>query len=302
MKMRVIISGIFLMLISGLWGCDWVDYFNVSDNDVFQETEATILYTGEPAVDGCDWVVVINEKSYHPQNLPDEFQEENLNVQIRYKLTDEDFVCGFSSIPEIFIHSIERLDQDLVTGTVMDYTGLDGCGFVIELDNGEKLEPAQVVPEYTFVDGRRVKLSYTPLDGMGSICMVGTIVRIDYIENIGCTPLTRLDTGDDASEFVRDPFEVNQVEINGNCLKINVSYSGGCAEHEFKLLWYPNRCGTPPEMLELVHNANGDLCEAYPSETVSFDLSQLCNGNKNNVEFTLRAGDYSQTFTYKRTD
>jgi PKD repeat protein len=68
-------------------------------------------------------------------------------------------------------------------GTVADYTGLDGCGLVIQLDNGEVLEPQQIVPEFTLKDGQRVVLSYTEIPS-ASICMVGKIVRIDCIREI----------------------------------------------------------------------------------------------------------------------
>ena len=68
-------------------------------------------------------------------------------------------------------------------GTVVDYTGLDGCGLLIQLDNGEVLEPQQIVPEFTLKDGQRVVLSYTEMPS-ASICMVGKIVRIDCIREI----------------------------------------------------------------------------------------------------------------------
>lgn len=71
-----------------------------------------------------------------------------------------------------------------LTGTVMDYTGMDGCGLLINLDNGETLEPAEVVPNFVLKEGQRVRLSYTELTDRASICMVGKIVRIDCIEEL----------------------------------------------------------------------------------------------------------------------
>lgn len=66
----------------------------------------------------------------------------------------------------------------MVKGVVKDYTGLDGCGFVIELNSGEILEPA-FVHDTTFVfhDNQKVWLSYKPLSA-ASICMVGEIVEV----------------------------------------------------------------------------------------------------------------------------
>jgi PKD repeat protein len=71
-----------------------------------------------------------------------------------------------------------------LTGTVMDYTGLDGCGLLIILDNGEALQPAEVVPNFVLKDGQRVRLSYTELTDRAGICMKGKLVRIDCIEEI----------------------------------------------------------------------------------------------------------------------
>ena len=71
------------------------------------------------------------------------------------------------------------------TGTVRDYTGLDGCGFVIELDYGPILEPVIVDTPFVFKDYQRVRLSYNELPDMASICMVGIIAEITCIEEIG---------------------------------------------------------------------------------------------------------------------
>jgi PKD repeat protein len=71
-----------------------------------------------------------------------------------------------------------------LTGTVKDYTGLDGCGLMIVLDNGEALEPVEIVPGFALEAGQRVRLSYTELTDRASICMAGKIVRIDCITEL----------------------------------------------------------------------------------------------------------------------
>lgn len=71
-----------------------------------------------------------------------------------------------------------------LTGTVEDFTGLDGCGLLIRLDNGELIEPAEMVPDFELKNGQRVRLSYTELTDAASICMAGKIARIDCIEEM----------------------------------------------------------------------------------------------------------------------
>lgn len=90
-------------------------------------------------------------------------------------------------------------DSCSTLATVRDLSGLDGCGFVFELSDGTRLEPAIVFycgtpplpkevtlnPLYDFdlVDGKRVRISYTPA-AAGSVCMAGTPVTITCISEV----------------------------------------------------------------------------------------------------------------------
>ena len=82
--------------------------------------------------------------------------------------------------------------------TIRDMRGLDGCGFVLELDNGEKLEsvytygfcgtpplPAPIIDQVTFADGKRVSIAFNVLPDRASICMVGKVVEITCISEAG---------------------------------------------------------------------------------------------------------------------
>jgi hypothetical protein len=86
-----------------------------------------------------------------------------------------------------------------IQATVRDLTGLDGCGFVFELNDGTRLEPQRLMycgtpplaPEVTndplydfeFVDGKKVTISYEPVEG-ASICMVGLMVKITCLTEL----------------------------------------------------------------------------------------------------------------------
>ncbi len=69
-------------------------------------------------------------------------------------------------------------------GTVLDYSGLDACGLVIQLDEGPILEPVEIVPDFVLRPGQRVMLSFTELSNFASACMAGKIVRIDCIQEV----------------------------------------------------------------------------------------------------------------------
>lgn len=84
-----------------------------------------------------------------------------------------------------------------IFATVRDLTGLDGCGFVFELDDGSRLEPVRVyrtlalftqpppyspLEEFPLREGQRVRLAYRLEAAAGSICMVGPVVFVTCIE------------------------------------------------------------------------------------------------------------------------
>lgn len=78
-----------------------------------------------------------------------------------------------------------------------------------------------------------------------------------------------------------DMLFVESAGIKDDKLIVHVSYSGGCARHDFRLTWDGTLAeSAPPQaLLSLSHNANGDLCKAYLRERVVFDLSPHFEGN-----------------------
>ena len=82
---------------------------------------------------------------------------------------------------------------------VRNYTGLDGCGYVFELEDGTRLEPIRVLfcgtppvpkeqledPLYNFlpIDGKEVLIDYE-ISTSPSICMLGQTVRITCLTEI----------------------------------------------------------------------------------------------------------------------
>lgn len=71
-----------------------------------------------------------------------------------------------------------------------------------------------------------------------------------------------------------DPYTILSFERVGTLLFVEVQYAGGCEKHNFALIgtgqWYDQ-----PDIIPflLVHDANGDLCEALITETLVFDFS-----------------------------
>jgi hypothetical protein len=94
-----------------------------------------------------------------------------------------------------------------VEATVRNLTGLDGCGFIFELENGAKLEPLRQLYcgtpplpkevtedplfDFEWVNGKKVRIGYEETKAL-SICMAGPVVKI--------TCLTEVDTSGETPE------------------------------------------------------------------------------------------------------
>ena len=79
----------------------------------------------------------------------------------------------------------------------------------------------------------------------------------------------------DGRDYGDDPYVANSAAIDGDQLTISVSYAGGCRNHIFTLVISESFLESDPVRLPVVlaHEANGDPCEAYPTESRVFDLA-----------------------------
>ncbi|NMB82261.1 MAG: hypothetical protein GYA14_10630 [Ignavibacteria bacterium] len=99
----------------------------------------------------------------------------------------------------------------------------------------------------------------------------------------------KLINGNNTDIVKRDMLSVNAASINKDEIKFNVSYSGGCKEHSIELYAFKEIQKTNPAQVTLLlsHNANNDMCEAYLTKTVSFNLSNL----KSHLKSTYNISD-----------
>jgi hypothetical protein len=68
-------------------------------------------------------------------------------------------------------------NEGYVKATVINYN-LDGCGWMIELEDKTKKEVSEGIPETFKVEGKKVWAKFSPVKGMNSICMAGQIVNL----------------------------------------------------------------------------------------------------------------------------
>lgn len=88
--MRAIVY--LLILVIGISSCEKDDDSLGTDWE-----EGVVYFTGEPAVDGCGWLLLSEGESYHLKNLDEEFKIDGLNVWFRYDDLDETYTCGLGA-------------------------------------------------------------------------------------------------------------------------------------------------------------------------------------------------------------
>ena len=91
-----------------------------------------------------------------------------------------------------------------------------------------------------------------------------------------------------------DDFTIKNVVREGDMLKIDVQYVGGCKDHAFDILWNGGIMESSPCQVNLIvsHDAKGDDCLEPVNETLEINLKNLY-GNDSSDAFTCLINTYS---------
>lgn len=180
---------------------------------------------------------------------------------------------------------------------------VDGCGWIVFIDS-VSYHPVNLGEDFQIPDlPVLIKYVADPEEfrcGRGGISYPS--IRITEIrKNAGEVEMLREGEWD---KYAMDPFHLDSAYVENDWLMMQVSYSGGCREHEFHL-WKlpPNALVPPPVELALSHDSNGDLCEAYITRWLIYSLVPLRERGKHEITFLLRGSPemsaYFGKYTYK---
>ena len=106
----------------------------------------------------------------------------------------------------------------------------------------------------------------------------------------------------DAQEYANAPSDqltINGLEINNNCLKVNFS-SGGCSGETWALKLIDSGDileSSPPQRNLRLSLKNEELCKAYITKELTFDISNL-QVDGNIVQLNLTNSDLSILYKY----
>lgn len=94
----------------------------------------------------------------------------------------------------------------------------------------------------------------------------------------------------DGFSFTADTY-TDSYFVDGDSLFVTAGYGGGCEDHEFQLMWDGEFVDGDEASLYLIHDANGDSCEAYATQILKFNLSSVRHAYES--EFGSAEGDLS---------
>ena len=97
-----------------------------------------------------------------------------------------------------------------------------------------------------------------------------------------------------------DPFQIKDAQQIGDYIVMDVSYSGGCEEHIFRLETRGEYSATYPPELEvtLKHNSNNDRCRGIIDKKLWFDLRPIQFDGTNRVLMIITNTETTLEYNY----
>ena len=101
-------------------------------------------------------------------------------------------------------------------------------------------------------------------------------------------------------ESISDAFKILNAKIIGNYLHLNISYSGGCEKHSFKIIGdlLLSKSLPPIRSVKLIHYGNNDACKKLIMENLVIDISDLAYKKEDGSEIYLSLDGWGERITY----
>lgn len=97
-----------------------------------------------------------------------------------------------------------------------------------------------------------------------------------------------------------DAFSIESAVITGNTLLMTITYSGGCADHQFEFIGSPaiQKSMPPIRAVRLVHNANDDACRSVVTRIIEVDLQDIAYQQRAGSELMLHLEGFKTKLKY----
>ncbi len=96
-----------------------------------------------------------------------------------------------------------------------------------------------------------------------------------------------------------ESYNIISVELKGNILQLDVTYNGGCKEHEFELVGssFIMKSSPPKRGIQLYHHKNEDDCRELVNDRLLFDITDFAYSDK---EIILNLEHYKEAIRYTK--
>ena len=101
-------------------------------------------------------------------------------------------------------------------------------------------------------------------------------------------------------ESASDAFKILDAKIIGNYLHLNISYSGGCEKHSFKIIGdlLLSKSLPPIRSVKLIHYGNNDACKKLIIENLVIDIIDLAYKQEEGSEIYLSLKGWNEKISY----
>jgi hypothetical protein len=110
----------------------------------------------------------------------------------------------------------------------------------------------------------------------------------------------------DVASWVEDPYTIRDARVSGDQLVIDLRFSGGCEDHDFRLVRAEAFLESNPvqQRLLLAHDGHDDACEALLQPTLTIDITSIRNAWRQAYQQTsgtiiLRLHDWDGELRYE---
>jgi len=142
---------------------------------------------------------------------------------------------------------------------------------------------------------------------LGKLSICGVIFILLSIGICGCINSYQNIIIDDSlyQSAPRDPLTINDIRLIKNHLEFNISYGGGCEEHEFQLYSTSFMESYPVQVnILLSHEDNDDPCDMWITETLIFNIFPLKESwqksyNNNSGIIIMNIQGWSESINYE---
>lgn len=184
----------------------------------------------------------------------------------------------------VFLSSCLSMDPKLINicdqkGTVVDHTGLDGCKWIIEQEDGSKLIPiAADQQKYNWKDGTQINFGFENENEINT-CMAGQTIHLTCLKEVTAKPCDGMSVpvlSFPEDSFARQPsYNIIEHSVQKGMLTLKIGFSGCDPDRDFAL-WISNVASKslPPKRTASI-NFTEQACLAYFVKELCFDISFL---------------------------